>query len=51
MCCPVALSDRLSDSGIIRSTRRRNDKGRLRVDELAVSRCRAMGRGLELLAG
>jgi FkbH-like protein len=44
----VALSDRLSDSGIIALLVVRNDKGRLRVDELAVS-CRAMGRGLESL--
>ena len=44
----VALSDRLSDSGIIALLVVRNDKGRLRVHELAVS-CRAMGRGLESL--
>ena len=44
----VALSDRLSDSGIIALLAVRNDNGRLRVDELAMS-CRAMGRGLESL--
>ena len=44
----VALSDRLSESGIIALLAVRNDKGRLRVDELAMS-CRAMGRGLESL--
>ncbi len=42
----VALSDRLSDSGIIALVAVRHDQGRLRVDELAMS-CRAMGRGLE----
>jgi FkbH-like protein len=44
----VALSDRLSDSGIIALLAVRNDKDRLHVDELAMS-CRAMGRGLESL--
>jgi FkbH-like protein len=44
----VALSDRLSDSGIIALVAAKKDKGRLRVDELAMS-CRAMGRGLESL--
>ncbi|MFZ0717888.1 HAD-IIIC family phosphatase [Mycobacterium sp.] len=44
----VALSDRLSDSGVIALLAVRNDDGRLRVDELAMS-CRAMGRGLESL--
>ena len=44
----VALSDRLSDSGVIALLAVQNDKGRLRVDELAMS-CRAMGRGLESL--
>jgi FkbH-like protein len=44
----VALSDRLSDSGIIALLAVRKDNGRLRVDELAMS-CRAMGRGLESL--
>ncbi len=41
----VALSDRLSDSGIIALLAVRSDKGGLRVVELAMS-CRAMGRGL-----
>jgi FkbH-like protein len=44
----VALSDRLSDSGIIALVAAKMDKGRLRVGELAMS-CRAMGRGLESL--
>lgn len=44
----VALSDRLSDSGIVALLVARKDKGQLRVDELAMS-CRAMGRGLESL--
>jgi FkbH-like protein len=44
----VALSDHLSDSGVIALLAVRKDEGRLRVDELAMS-CRAMGRGLESL--
>lgn len=44
----LALSDRLSNSGIIALLLVRNDQDRLRVDELAMS-CRAMGRGLESL--
>lgn len=42
----LALSDRLSHSGIIALLLVRKDQDRLRVDELAMS-CRAMGRGLE----
>ncbi|BCZ24960.1 HAD-IIIC family phosphatase [Mycobacterium senriense] len=42
----VALSDRLSNSGVIALVLVRKDGDRLRVDELAMS-CRAMGRGLE----
>lgn len=42
----VALSDRLSDSGIIALLLARREQDRLRIDELAMS-CRAMGRGLE----
>jgi FkbH-like protein len=44
----VALSDRLSESGIIALVAAKKDKGRLRVGELVMS-CRAMGRGLESL--
>lgn len=44
----IALSDRLSNSGIIALLSTRKDQDRLRVDELAMS-CRAMGRGLESL--
>lgn len=44
----VALSDRLSDSGIIALLAVTNDNQQLWVDELAMS-CRAMGRGLESL--
>lgn len=44
----IALSDRLSDSGVIALLVVSNDKGRLRIDELAMS-CRVMGRGLESL--
>lgn len=42
----IALSDRLSDSGIIALLVTRCDMHRLLVHELAMS-CRAMGRGLE----
>lgn len=44
----VALSDRLSDSGVIALLVARRDNKRLFVDELAIS-CRALGRGLESL--
>ncbi len=44
----IALSDRLSDSGIIALLAVRQESGRLHVNELAIS-CRAMGRGLESL--
>jgi FkbH-like protein len=42
----IALSDRLSDSGLVGFVSARRDGDALRVEELCIS-CRALGRGLE----
>jgi FkbH-like protein len=42
----IALSDRLSDSGVIAFASGRRDGNALRIEELCIS-CRALGRGLE----
>jgi FkbH-like protein len=42
----IALSDRLSDSGLVGFLSARRDGDALRVEELCIS-CRALGRGLE----
>ncbi|GHV07024.1 haloacid dehalogenase [Campylobacterota bacterium] len=42
----IAMSDKLSDSGVIAIVAAHNDGGTLVIDELTVS-CRALGRGIE----